>query len=319
MYHEKILLHFLMALFPLVSLAQGNPSLIFADTVYVYPIQQNDTLKKKASHRYFHLYDKQNHIREILCEKWQNNQWQYTYRWIFSYNAFQALQSYRKEIWDSTRKEWIKYKRRTFNYNIRYLPTELSEEVWDLQEKRFVKNAITRILYNTAQQPIEITYKKFKKNKWLDSLKKEFLYDTLFKQIVGIFIKPNPEWVNLPFGFVEIKKDKNIWYFYFKNSPKEKLNYKMQRKILFTDENAQKYLGEKWQIYVGSKEQFQDVSGIKSWYNSKQNQWIFTSYQLEGNKVQILQQQVLYPTRIPTKPFWQNVSFLLELTENFYE
>ncbi|MDW8295727.1 MAG: hypothetical protein RMJ97_02480 [Raineya sp.] len=300
--------------------AQSKPPLIPADTIFIYKVLQNDTNKRILEKRYFHLYDKQNHLREILCEKWQNNQWQYTYRWVFSYNAFHALHSYRREIWDSLNRDWLKSKRRTFNYNIRYLPTEFFDEIWNSQEQKFVKKNITKIAYNTKHLPIEIEYKTFRKGKWIDSLKQEILYDTLTKQIIGISQRGNPEIGVGMLKYVEVKKEKNTWLFLVKNSAKEKLTDKMPRWLFMIDEKTQKYLGEQKQVYqISPKPQFQEVAGVRSWFNRKRNQWIFTHYEIRNVKMEVFRQEILCPARMDAKPFWQNVSFLLELTENFYE
>ncbi|PKQ68972.1 hypothetical protein [Raineya orbicola] len=300
--------------------AQGKPPFLPADTIFFYKILSNDTTKKILEKRYFHLYDKQNHLREILCERWQNNEWYYTHRWVFSYNAFHALQNYRKEIWDSLNRDWLKYKRRTFNYNIRYLPTEFYDEFWDKSEQKFIKKNITKIAYNSKHLPTEIEYKIFWKDKWIDSLKQEIFYDTLSGQINGIAYRGNPAIVSSLLKYVEIKKEKNTWIFVTKNSQREKIADKMPRLLLIVDEKTQNYLGEEAQIYrLSPKSQFQEIAGVKGWFNRKRNQWFFSYYELKEGKKLLHKQVVLSPTKFNIKPFWQNISFLLGLTENFYE
>lgn len=300
--------------------AQGKPPFLPADTIFFYKVLSNDTSKKILEKRYFHLYDKQNHLREILCEKWQNNEWHYTHRWVFSYNAFHALQNYRKEIWDSLNRDWLKYKRRTFNYNIRYLPTEFYDEFWDKSEQKFLKKNITKIAYNSKHLPAEIEYKIYQNEKWIDSLKQEIFYDTLSGQINGIAYRGNPAIAGNVVKYVEIKKEKNTWILTTKSSAKEKNADKMPRLLLLVDEKTQNYLGEEAQIYRTSpKAQFQEIAGVKAWFNRKRNQWFFSHYQLKEGKKLLHKQAILSPTSFKVKPFWQNVSFLLGLTENFYE
>ncbi|KOY87624.1 hypothetical protein AD998_17120 [bacterium 336/3] len=292
------------------SFAQIRFAQIPADTVYDYKIENNDTTKRIPITRNLYIYDKIGHIREILTEKKQDNTWKYTTRILFSYNAINRLQSYKKEIWDSVGRDWLKYSRRTFAYNVRYLPINYIDEIWDNQNNSYQKITKVNFDYILDNRVFEANYKIYKNNVWIDSLRQNIAYDTL-KRIVGFEQKKaiKDGW---KIDYVlEYKFQQNKFFETIIKSQKAMRSFEILGKISYLYNNKGEYIGEKKYKYDLYKQKYNEQEGIKLNYNTKKKYWSYTPYQLEQGKTIIKNQKIIYPTSVKTQNPLQDFHFEL--------
>jgi hypothetical protein len=284
---------FLFCLFSHFSFSQVSFPIIAADTVYHYKIEKNDTSKCIVTARQLYIYDKQGHIREILTEKPHAKSWKYESRILFGYNAINRLQSYKKELWDSTQRDWKKHTRRTFAYNIRYMPIYYLDEVWSDATQNYEKKIKSNFEYNKSNKIAEATHKVWKKGVWSDSLRQNIIYDTLGKMI----------------GFEEKVFNKDSWrlviayeYKFSKNGLIEEMVHKEQRpnrsfgiigKTTFLYNPQKLCIGKRVYEYENNKRQYKEKEGSKSFIVTAKKQWIFNYYTIENNKPVILSQKVI--------------------------
>jgi len=287
--------------------AQISPPIIPADTVYYYKVEGNDTTKRFPLYRNLYIHDKQGHIREILIEKMQNKVWKYETRILFGYNAINRLQSYKKELWDSVGRDWLKYSRRTFAYNIRHLPISYLDEVWDNKINEYLKTAKTNFEYTQDNRAFEANYKKFKNNVWQDSLRQNIVYDTL-KRIVGFEQKTaiKDGW---KIDYVlEYKFQKGVLTESILKGQKSLRSFEILGKTSYLYDNQGNYLGEKKFKYDLYKQKYNETEGIRITFNSKKKYWLYTPYSLLQGKMLIENQRLIFPalekTQNPLKDFY---------------
>lgn len=298
--------------FGAVSYAQITPRLPAADTIYVFNVINNDTLKRVLSKRLFHIYDKQGHIREVLLEKRNNNAWEYEKRMVFGYNAINRLQVIKQEIWDSTGRDWLKFKKRTFAYNIRHLPIEYTDECWNEAEKSYKASEKTTFAYNKKNQPFQAIHKVFRREKWTDSLRKTLIYDTA-GTLIGLEQRKNSRDTWIAQFLWEYKYEKNIIKEILQKDAIDGKNLEIISKEIFSFNQKQELTEKKVLYLIASKKPIIEKKSMKAWFNSKKNQWTYTFYQIEKNKMQLIEQWVLCPSSENTQTILPNFPFPLEL------
>ncbi len=307
-----ILSLFYCFLFGAVSYAQITPRLPAADTIYVYNVINNDTLKRVLSKRLFHIYDKQGHIREVLLEKRKNNDWEYEKRMIFSYNAINRLQIIKQELWDSTDRDWLKFKKRTFAYNIRHLPIEYTDERWNETEKLYKASEKTTLTYNKKNQPFQAIHKVFRRDKWTDSLRKTLIYDTA-GTLIGLEQRKNSRDTWIAQFLWEYKYEKNTIKEILQKDAIDGKNLEIISKEIFSFNYKQELVGKKMLYLVAQNKPLIEKKSMRAWFNQKKNQWTYTFYQIENNKTLISEQWVLCPSSENTQTLLPNFPFPLEL------
>lgn len=309
MYFRFIILSFWI-FFLQHSFAQIRFASIPADTIYYYKIEGNDTTKRIPTYRNLHIYDKLGHIREILTEKMQNKTWEYQYRILFGYNAINRLQSYKKEIWDSIGRDWLKYSRRTFAYNVRYFPINYIDEVWDTQNNVYQKVSRVNFEYTLDNRIFEANYKMYKNNVWIDSLRQNIAYDSL-KRITGFEQKRaiKDGW-KIEY-LLEYKFQQNKLMEAIIKGQKAVRNFEILGKVSYLYNAKGNYIGEKKYKYDLYKQKYNEQEGIKITYNPKKKYWVHTPYKLEQGKVIIETQKIIYPTSEKVQNLLQDFHFQL--------
>lgn len=292
--------------------AQLSPTFPAADTIYIFSIINNDTIKRVLKNRLFHIYDRQGYIREILFEKFQANTWQYEKRMLFGYNAINRLQTIKYELWDSLSRDWLKFKRRMYAYNVRHLPTEYTDEIWEKGAEKYQIISKTNFTYTKQNQAYQARYKILKQGKWKDSLRKTVFYDSTGKVS----------------SIEQRKNNKDIWnaqflweYKYEKNTPKEVINKEARGgknldiigKSIFLYNQNSTYIGRQEQEFVAYKKPYKDVGGTKSWYNAKKNQWTYSFYKIENGKAIVEKQWIICPSTEKVQKSLKNFPFPLEM------
>lgn len=286
--------------------AQLVPTFPATDTLYVFEVPKNDTNKRVLKNRFFHIYDKQGYIREILLEKFQNNTWKYEKRMLFGYNAINRLQIIRCETWDSVGRDWLKFRRRMYAYNIRHLPIAYTDEVWDNTNSKYQTFAKTNFTYTPKNQAHQATYKTLKQDKWSDSLRLTVFYDSSGK-ISGIEQRNNKQNIWYLKYYWEHKYEQKTLKELIRKENKSGSGWEILGKSVFLYNQKQIYTGKQEQIFVAHKKPFKEIGGIKSWYNAQKNQWTYSFYRIENGKTIVEKQWIICPStekvQVPLKDF----------------
>lgn len=290
----------------ILTKAQHTPTFPAADTIVVFKINNNDTAKRVLKNRLFHIYDRQGHIREVLLEKYENQKWHYEKRMLFGYNALNRLQIIKYEIWDSTAKDWLKFKRRTYNYNVRHLPTEYTDEIWNNTQNAYLTLNKAKFIYNNKHQAYQVIHRNYKRGIWNDSLRQTAIYDSSGK-LSKIEQSENRQGIWQKKLLFEYKYENNRLKEILRKQAQGGVELEIVGKTVFSYNQENILTTQQEQVFAGIKKPFRNVGGVKSWYNAKKNQWTYSFYRIENDKMIIEKQWLISPSteknQVPLKDF----------------